>query len=202
VRDGVREQGLDLHENGDFVTEFLQVSGGQMLGLAARRSRWLRKNKERLDLIDAEFELTRPANEPQPEEMVARVIPMPARCARWRRDQSGTFVIANGGNSDACFSREKSNRHPFHSHYKALRTSCRLRGIRPAPGAKGSRENERRWEQAIDDLPAAFRVVLVSRDVEELGTGGTATLLGTGGEGGEDSVASMWRLNLHQVRIV
>ena len=33
-------------------------------------------------------------------------------------------------------------------------------------------------EKAIDSLPAAFRIVFVMRDVEELSTAETATLLG------------------------
>jgi RNA polymerase sigma-70 factor, ECF subfamily len=33
-------------------------------------------------------------------------------------------------------------------------------------------------EKAIHDLPAAFRIVIVMRDVEEVGTQETATLLG------------------------
>jgi RNA polymerase sigma-70 factor, ECF subfamily len=33
-------------------------------------------------------------------------------------------------------------------------------------------------EKAIDDLPAAFRIVVVMRDVEEVGTKETASLLG------------------------
>ena len=38
LRDGIGEQGLELHENGNFLTHLLQVSGGEVLNLGARGS--------------------------------------------------------------------------------------------------------------------------------------------------------------------
>jgi hypothetical protein len=77
--DSPRKRHLKPDERCDFLGELFQVSGGQSLNLATRVSRRVGKDKQCPNLSDAEFQLARPANEPQPPQMVVCVMTVPAR---------------------------------------------------------------------------------------------------------------------------
>lgn len=72
---------------------------------------------------------------------------------------------------DALHAAQERARRPIHS------TSLTARGRDPERAAAQT-QIRKMLEKAIDDLPLAFRLVFVMREVEEISTGNTAKLLG------------------------
>jgi RNA polymerase sigma factor (sigma-70 family) len=72
---------------------------------------------------------------------------------------------------DALQAAQELTRRPVHSSSLTARD-------RDPERAAAQNQIRKMLEKAIDDLPAAFRVVFVMRDVEEISTGATAKLLG------------------------
>lgn len=74
-------------------------------------------------------------------------------------------------NLDALHAAQERTRRPMHS------SSLTARDRDPERSAAHS-QIRKTLEQAVDNLPVAFRAVFVMRDVEEISTGDTAKLLG------------------------
>jgi RNA polymerase sigma-70 factor, ECF subfamily len=72
---------------------------------------------------------------------------------------------------DALHAAQERSRRPVHS-------SSLTAGDRDPERAAAQNQIRKMLERAIDDLPPAFRIVLVMRDVEEMSNGDTAKLLG------------------------
>lgn len=72
---------------------------------------------------------------------------------------------------DALQAAQERTRRPAHSSSLTARD-------RDPERAAAQNQIRKMLEKAIDDLPVAFRVVFVMRDVEEISTGATAKLLG------------------------